>query len=383
MKSKTKLITSIIATILGVVLLFSIVCTSAVKKEQPLTNAEAVRYIDANNINSLSYEKKAEQLLSQFDNYDSKIDNDGNMTFEGVVELDLSQTMMLNFVNSYEEKIEKRYKTTINPENFDFIVSICYYQDEELLSSEEIVTQPYYVEEADDYFIDLQGETISLKETLVSDSLNECIAIADDIIIAAAACMVITVIVFYPQITEIVTTVVKTVVSWVKSFWWWLKSLFVKKTVTTTTTTVVKSFRINIFSKTLTLKKVEDGKLTYDPNIYYVAVLVGQDVYISYQMITQAEAIALLAQNVFTIIEEGSTTEYQLNTYTYSYDDALVAATSAATLMGRGGYTWHNYHQYDRYGNKKKGTFFQHFHPGSPYVEHSTHSFYGTPVINT
>lgn len=394
MKTKTKVIISVVSVLLAIaIILTAILVPLAVSTKKPVINSgESIRYIDASSLANTTYEEKAKQLLNQFDDYSAKIDNSGNMSFEGTAEVDISQIQKLNFVTSYDKKIDKKLKVTINQETCDFNIIVSYYQDNILLSRDTIVTQPYYIEELDDYFIDVKDERISIKETLISESVNNCFA-AEAVIgtVVLGSLVVLAVYTLAPQMQQVVTGITEVVTRIFTSFWNWLKGLFTTQTVTKPVTTTVKVYRIVVNGQTYTLKKVEsaeDNRLKL-PDVYYIALFNGEpsiadkNVYLSCQSISKAEAIAILTSVIDIPIEEGGTIKYRMHTYTFL---EILAYTIAAEAAVRLAYTIEEVYTdncHAIYDNKpKQGVFFPHCHIGRNKNKLPSHSFFGLPTIN-
>lgn len=269
------------------------------------------------------------------------------------------------------------YETYINymaEEAAEFTVMIKSYNNGIIEAENCYTAQLHYNEELDEYYIGFEDELISISEIIGTDVLENCVAIADDVAVAVAVLAVAAVIVCYPYVKTVVTTVVTTVVSWVKSFWRWLKGTFITKKVTTTTVEIVTYYQINVFSRDFELEKIENAdEAPRDADEYYLAVVVGPNVYISIETITESEAVAVLASDTDVTIDGA---DFQLNTYTQEELDAASIAMQAANYNGRSGVTRHSYH-----GGSKAGVYFEHYHPGPSDVHGLPHSFFGTPLI--
>lgn len=329
-----------------------------------LNTSETIRTINADKICNVSVEDGMDEFLNRFDDY------------ECIVDEDLGQALVRE-TKSFDD-ITEVYETYINymdEEAAEFTVIIYSYNGDGILETEDCYTaQLYYVGEDDEYYMDFENELISINEIIETDVLENCVAIADDIAVAVAVLAVAAVIVCYPYVKTVVTTVVTTVVSWVKSFWRWLKGTFITKKVTTTTVEIVTYYQINVFSRDFELEKVENAdEAPRDEGEYYLAVVVGPNVYISIETITESEAVAVLASDTDVSIDG---TDFQLNTYTQEELDAASIAEQAANYNGRSGVTRHDYH-----GGSKAGVYFKHYHPGPSNMHGLPHSFFGVPEI--
>lgn len=348
---------------------------------KPVKGKEVLRTIEVDNIGVMSYEEKIDGLINQFDSYDTTyVAENGLLSFNAQETITIDQVKNINFVNSYDEEVVKKYETTLNPKTMEFTIITKYFQNDEIVKEEACVVIPYYVQEEDDWKVELDNESVSVKEVLASNNFETCIAGVDDVVMVggAAVLFVVAVVVCAPVVEEVVTTVVEVL----KSFWGWLKGLFTTKTVTTTITTTVYKYNVKIGSKQYTLERAEDKVFT--ANKYYVVVADTESgfVYISTEDITYAEAVSVLASTTMVNAISGSNLRFVLSTYTLLGSDAKSVADVAATYLGGNGSTFHAYHNVDKYGNKKKGIFYQHYHPCYPYVHGTAHSFFGTPYVN-
>ena len=345
-------------------------------------NNEVVRAINPDAIGNLSFEEKTEQLLGGFDeiSYGATTDNK-SVYFEGISTLSIDEIHALNFVTSYEEEVIQKYETVIDPYSLEYKIKISYIQNNEIIRVIEESINPYFVEEANDYVFEYNGQIVSIRDTLQVENLNNCVALVDDAAVAIAVGTVVVVVACAPIIEKMVTQVVETVVSVVKSFWSWLTTVFTS-TVTTTVVTTDTKYNVKVFNRDFTLEKVKDNKRIFVLGQFHLAIVVKSNVFISQQTISLPEAISILASG--TILNIGGANTL-LNTYTLTYNDAKKASDSAIVAQGKMGESlWHNYHQYDNTGKKKIGVFYQHFHPvvGKD-SNNAPHSFYGSALINT
>ena len=373
------LFSKMLAIILAVTMFALFVIPKVVKGK------EVLRTIDVDSIGVMSYEEKINGLINQFDSYDTTyVAENGLLSFNAQSTITIDQVKNINFVNSYDEEVVKKYETTLNPETMEFTIITKYFQNDEIVKEETFIVIPYYVEEEDDWKVDLDNESVSVKEVLASNNFEACIAGVDDVVVVgcAAVLFVVAVVVCAPVVEEVVTIVVEQVVEAFKSFWGWLKGLFTTKTVTTTITTTVYKYNVKIGSKKYTLERAENKVFT--ANKYYVAVADTESgfVYISTEDITYAEAVSVLASTTMVNAISGSNLRFVLSTYTLLSSDAQSVADVAATYLAGNGSTFHAYHNQDKYGNKKKGIFYQHYHPCYPYVHGTAHSFFGAPYVN-
>ena len=270
MKAKNKLFTTIVTVLLSIAILFGFAFSAQVNRVDSLST-ESVRTIDTASINTLTFEETTERLLSQYDSYDCEVqENSGAIVVNAESIIDNGLLNSLDFVSTYDEPVIKKYKTVINPQTLDLTVDISYYQGGELIRSQSELVIPYYNEVTDDYFFDIDGEVVSVSETLFADNIDYCIAGVDDVAYAIVACAAV--IVAFPIIEQNVTTIVTTFVTWMGSFWSWLKGLFVTTTVTTTVVTNVLKYEIDIFGRKIKLEEVteKEKEQPREPKYYYL-----------------------------------------------------------------------------------------------------------------
>ena len=354
----------IVSLFLSVILLIGFLLPSFQKNVfYELDSNENIRTVNTDELLNTSLGDAMEEFLNQFDEYECIVD-------EGQGQILVRET-------KYLDDITEVYETYINyldSEITEFNITINTCCNNEIIQEESYIAQLCYNEEDDEFYIDFEGELISISEIIETDVLENCIAIVDDLAVAIAVLAVASVIICYPYIETVVTTVVTTVINWVRSFWRWLRGVFVTKTVTTTIVTTVTYYQVNVFSRDFELEKVENAdEAPRDADFYYLAVVIGPDVYISLEKITESEAVAVLATDTDVSIDG---TEFQLTTYTQAETDAQNIAMQAANYNGYSSITRHRYH-----GGSKAGVYFEHYHPAPSSVHGLPHSFFGSPEI--
>lgn len=376
---KTKSLKLITTFMLLLVMSMSLIVPAFIKDRS--REEVATRDINVEELAMLSYEDKAEEILSNFDSYE--ISNSAS-TISLEAEVDLSGSTILDTkeLSSAADKTIKKYSVDLDTENEKFYIVVQYLQDDVIVYEERVETTPYYDEYMDDYYVDMpDGTTISMYETLTTSNLEECCA---TLVIAgvalttaeAAALIAAFVIVATPVIVQVVTVVVETIITWVKSFWSWFKSLWTAKTTTKTTKVVTTtiSYTVSIAQTKVDVKKYEKER-KFNKGKYYVAIgdTVDGFLYVSDVEISEAAAIAILTSEEYvrgaTKDKYGKYPQLVISIYTPSGTDALKVALSAGTLLGIPGVT---HHKATRPG------YFDHYHPGSVYTH--PHAFYGTPL---
>ena len=344
-------------------------------------NSIKTRNIDVNELGTLSYEEKAEQILEIFDEYEYS-ENENSFTFEANIDVSSQDTSSLEFLDEDSEKTTKNFILDFDYENEKIYVITQYIQDGEIVNEEKIETNVYYDEYSDDYYIQMpDGSEISVYESLQADNLEECsisIALLAAGLTAKEAAVLVTAIaiVAAPVITQVVTQIVETFVTWVRSFWRWFKSLWTKKTqtVVTTITTTAISYTVATTKTKYKLEK-HDKDRDYDETKYYVAIADTVDgfLYVSNVALSDEEALAVLTTVSYvtgaTANKKGNFPQLVVSLYTPNGYDAYLIACAAGTLLANPGATHHI---------ANKPGYYNHYHPGSVYLETSKpHVFYG------
>lgn len=353
------------------------------------TNTDVERYeIET----GMTYEEKVEQLLGQFDDYQTDIDGDV-LAFCGSVQTSYSASK-IEYLSATDDDITKDYSASFDTETGIVTLTISYIDDENVIKADSYETVPYYVEEDNDYYIDFNNEVFSIGNMLMSGKINECIAIVDDVAVLGtcavllAGAYLLTVIANDPtyqmavndvitQVTEAVTTVVKSIISWFKSI---VQTVvrYVTKTVVTTIKTVKTIYNVTVASVDFTLEEATAEKYK-DNGKYYLALAdtVDGNVYMSNLEINKDFASAVLSTGALVPLATKSSIRVYLSTYTFRQTDARDIAVQASSRLGMGGLViQHPAHT----TSGKIGMYFAHFHPCYPY-QHSAHSFFGTPVF--
>ena len=367
--------TFIVSILLILVTSLSFLLSDAINLKQQLK----VRTIDSSNLGTLSYEEKAEQILSGFDNYDYFEDQEA-ITFEASVNVATDCLSQLQYLSTEIETTTKKYVTRLDAENEKFYIITQYIQEEKVVYEEKTETVPYYDEYSDDYYVQMpDGTVVSMYETLKAGGVNECLVVVAGLAITAAEAAVLLaalVIVAAPVIYTTVVTIVTTIVTLVRSFFSWLRSLWKPKTVTKTAVvaTTVIAYSITIADTKVDLKRFDENK-KYEETKYYVAVADTVDgfLYVSDTPIDDLQALAILTRLSYvsgaTKNKNGVTPQLVISVYTPNGYDAYLLASEAGTILMNPGAT---HHAATRPG------YFNHYHPGGVYKETShPHVFYG------
>ena len=329
-KNKLKYLSIVIAIVF---LAFSLLCIAV---RSTTTSDLQTRTIDVNEIGTLSYEEKVNQLLEDFDVY--SYDYAGNtITFNGEFTRDLKDFynyQQLSTIN--DTPVTKKYSTTFNCEEEVFTLITTYSQNGIVINQTSDSVVPVYDEALNDYFIVLDdGSKISVSESLELDNMENCVAIVAAVPLAiVAAALAVTIVVAAPTIVQVVETVVTTVVSWVRSFWSWFCSLWkpVTKTVTTTSVTTVATPAITIDKTTYktkveTMTNVKDKKL-YPGGKFYLCFVNGKTIYMSLVPLSESNAIAILMNGV-VVKDSNNGKDMLASTFTQFRSDAFRIASAA------------------------------------------------------
>lgn len=373
-KKKT-IITSVFLTL---ILCFSFLLPGFINSKEIISTRE----LNVNQIGTISYEEKANQLLSSFDNY-SINSNDSQITFEASSDISTLDFSQIQYLSTNATTTVKKYKTNLDIENEKFEIITEFIQDDKIVYTETIETTPYYDEYSDDYFITMpDGTIVSVSSCLETENFNECafvLAALGVTLTATEVAVLLTsvAIVAAPQIVEVVNVVYTYVVSWVRSFWSWFKSLWTTKTtrVETKTTTITIKYNITIANTKVEAKPYDKTK-KYELGVYYVAIADTDDglLYVSTSPIENLSALAVLTSSSYVkSAHSGSNKLFVISLYTPNQNSASLIATEAGTILGNPGAI---HHLANRPG------YFNHYHPGSEYTSSShPHVFYGEPKI--
>lgn len=361
---------------MSVLLCLSFIIPSFISINGPILERNVV----VDELYTLSYESKAEQIISTFDSYEFESTDDGKIIFEGSINLSSFDFTGIDYLSTEAEETIKKYKTEFDAENELFFVVTQYIQDDIVVYEEKVEIVPYYDDYSDDYYVEMpDGTTVSVSETLQGNNLDECIAAtvtialgltAKELIVLLAAVIIVAA----PQVTNVVTQVITTVVSWVRSFWSWFRSLWTKKTTTVVTTIV---YTISIDKADVKAEKY-DKNHKYEDKKYYVAIAdtVDKFLYVTKKTISEKAALAILTASTYvkgaTKDKYGNFPSLVVSIYTPKAADALKIATVAGTALGSPGAIYHK---------AKTLGYFDHYHPGIEYTDIShPHAFFGNPL---
>ena len=350
-----KLKTIIVSTFLGLILCL----TAVIPNFFNISVSLPTRDVDVDNIGTLSYNEKVEELLSTFTTYSATAEDD-MIYFEAEQELDLNAIAQLSFVSSTEDPVTVKYKTRLDVVNEKFYIVSEYIQNGIVVELIETETQPEYEEYSDDYYIVMpDGTKTSVKETFSQENLDECLVMTATATAtaayAAAALLAATIVVMAPTIIETVTVVITQVVSWIRSFFGWFRSLFTKKTtyVATTTTTITATPAITIAgTRVETIAKTRDEVMVLDPDYYYLCFAdpTNGKMYFSVNEIDYNTALAIMMYPVLVPCIGNSNKDMVASVFciyqAMAYNLAVAAGIANTLPENHGigiGYYWH-YH---------------------------------------
>ena len=364
MKTKSKILMSIVAIILSTVLLFIAVSALFNSKTTPDVelNARTVK------VEQLTYGEHIESLVDQFDSYTTD-NTENSISFNGTIISSLSELYGINNLSENSEKIEKKISTNYNYLTNEFVLEVNIYQDGILIDSLSQEADPLYDSEKDEGYIEYEGERIYLSDCLDIDVLNDCVAVVDDIAIGAlvASALLITIVVTSPSVQQTITTtvtqVVETVVSAVKSFWRWLTRWVTKtftRTVTTTTTVTTYTPTLTISNVKYETKKVTLTELKkYPVGKYCLCFVSGGIIYISVSTISDVIATSILMSAI--VVNDKNTGKKMIaSTFTQlesdAYRVALAAGLNSRTPLGSPDFdhgAWHYHSRAEAYYDGK------------------------------
>lgn len=378
MKSIVKLISSI--TLLIITCIIISLCIGR-KNDDSIQTYEVETY--------MTYEEKANLLISKFSSVNAYMD-ENVLSFEGSTFGKTNETK-ISYLNSKNEQIEKQYSAQLNVETGIISVRISYLLNEEVIKQDNYEAEPYYYEIADDYYIDIEDETLSVRDLIDQGNIQECIAIADDIAVggAIAACLVLCVVcndpTFQKSVKQVVTTITETVTTFVKSFISWFKSVFQKvvrtivKQVVTTVENVKTIYNITVNSIDYALEAVSSSTRKKDGN-YYLALAdyLDGNVYLSGLSISKETAISIMTYKISVPLSSNRNKFMLLSTYTPLEQDARSIAVQGSINNGFGGVV---HLDPPHIKSTSKGTFFKHYHPAPAQTVTTAHSMFGEPYF--
>lgn len=369
-----------ISCFLTLIMCLSMILPTIISSKESLK----VRNVDVNELGTLSYEEKVQQILGTFDEYNYS-ENDSNFSFEANIDMSEKDTSSLEFLDQNCSSTTKNFTLDFDYENEKIFIVTQYIQDGEVVNEEKVETTILYDEYLDDYFVQLpDGSQASVYESLKNQNLEECSALlltlAAGITVKEAAVLIAAVaIVAAPVVINVVTQVVETFVTWVRSFWSWFKSLWKPKTQTrvTTYTTTAITYTVSTTKTKYKLEKHDKNK-KYEESQYYVAIADTVDgfLYISNVSVSDEEALAILTTSTFvtgaTKNKKGVFPQLVVSLYTSNGYDAYLIACAAGTILGNPGAIHHI---------ANKPGYYNHYHPGSVYIDSSKpHVFYGQAI---
>lgn len=368
-------------------------------------NDFAVRTIDTDEIGQLSYSEKAEDLINEFDTYES-VCTDTSLSFSGDILLAASSFTGFETLSTGNEEIKKSYATNYNFETNEFVLKVTYSSGEQIIDTLEEVVEPIYDEVNDDVYFYYEGNKVSVSELLKTDNVNDCVAIVDDAIIVGgvaisaaavaaivAGSLVVSVVAADPTIVTktittvktVVKTVSKVVVEKVTSVWRWFKrTVLKKKTVTSTvTSTVTTTSTIAITTPSITVNgtKIKTKELTnakselkaLPANVYYLMFADPGDgkIYLSVSPITAEVAVSIM--NIPIIVPRISNKNRDMIASVYTYK--RVNAEGVTAIVGFSSRTPKGYPENH---SPEKG-YLPHYHSISEVNGQTPHAFFGLP----
>lgn len=364
----------LISVVLSIVLMAVFMMPSFLTSEATINPDENVRVINAEKIVNTSADDVIDQFLEAFSDSECVVDP----YREGVY-----VSTMFNPENGGElfevsmSRVEAPIRDNEEPSDTDepfeiketVIFEVSRYDlldDGKKVKVDDYSIYLFQDEDTGEYYLDYDGDLVSVADILDENLIDNCIAIADDVVVSVATIGVV-LICFYTIVIYVAPAVGKTVYNMLSNFRSWMRSWIASRIAVRT----VVTYNVEVFDKEYELERVDTAvimdRFTVD---YHLAVLVGYIPYISVESIDESTAVDILFSRVYILIND---TKYLLNTYTLNAEDAERAAVKA----GGGVATHHEPHI--REG--EKGVFFSHYHPGTKIKWGTPHSFYGAPTI--
>lgn len=281
-----------------------------------------------------------------------------------------------------EKNVEKSISISFDCENIIFVASISYSVDGNIIKQEQIESNPYYSEEKNDYFIYVDGEELSLSETIEDSNFDMCIALVDDAAYLTAIAVVAVVIVAMPVIEKVISEFVAVVTEWFTSFWNWLRGKITRKVTYQPVYKEEIKYEVRYNNYTYTLVETDVRVKTINEKKYYLCVISTDEhkLYMSPIPLPDKFVAPILASSKYVTSFSKTGNSYCLSTYTKENKDAYNAALAASRLMGLNYATFHS--KYASNGSIKSGLQFDHYHPGYETGRCShAHSLFGIPTL--
>lgn len=386
MKTK-KLNIAIVSIVMMLVMGLSNVLYNFINRNNELL----IRTANVDEIGSLTFEQKTEQIFNAFDAYTVKSDQT-RVEFEAYSKVEDLNESKLQFLAYGNKPITKRYRTNLDIENEVFYINTDYIQAGIVIDSEKCETVPFYDRDTDDYYITMpDGSVVSVSEILKTNGIEECavaLSTAAAGVGVAAAVLLLTAVVIAvaPQREVQQTTIYIPTFQWIKVFFGWLRSLWIPKPTTIPHTLVTESITYTLtltYDDTITKVKAEpfDKTIIYEPKKYFFAIADTTDnlLYVSKVPIDDIAALSIMTTSYYVnsahkndIGKDGLQKKFIASIYTYERLDANLIAASASDIMGEYGVTHHE---------ARKSGYFNHYHPGHIEADTSSHphAFYGLP----
>jgi hypothetical protein len=301
---------------------------------------------------------------------------------------------------------------SFNLERFVFIFELFYKDlDDKHISFHTIEILPFYDLSTDDYLFEATDTLVSLKQVVKGKQVDKC-GTGDNNIFSSkyfydsldpngggggagiiggggGGALILAIICLMPEIVGFLEVVTTQIYNFFASIWNWFIGLFSSTTTTTTTYTPVYGYRIEIDNVVYLMSAVTTGAwsiISSDPNkIFYLAFANTVDtwVYVSnfpFGNVTKAASVLSASSMINYIDPNGvvsNSKKFMLSTYTLEKTDAIAAASQAGKIMF--GFSCAYYGGCHDDSGSKKGTWFEHYHPGydTTSSSHTAHSFYG------
>ena len=362
MKLKKSLLLTALTIVVALIATF--ICNSLIFSKHSL----AVRSVNVDEIGTLSYEEKVDQLTERFESITTSEDEE-SYYFSGEIDIDSLDLLSTNYQG---QEVKEKYLSTINKHDESIVMGKDVVIDGEVVASVEEKYLTRYDKASDKYYlVDDQGNEIDVLAELEDENVNECFGLLALISVLTikqivALCVVVAVatvvIVNGDTIAKGVNQLVEGVKDGFISFWDRIKLALGKITA-------------------VALKSVIGVLTVAQAELIYNIAKNRKDCYLLLAPVSETEPIAILykfanIQNARNWIKKGGSVWAP---YAGSIKKAMKeAGYNAGGSVGRNIYKANvSEHHESKFGMLT----FDHYHTilGNKRVNHYCHGFYGLP----
>lgn len=165
MKLKKSLLLTALTIVVALIATF--ICNSLIFSKHSL----AVRSVNVDELGTLSYEEKADQLTERFESITTSEDEE-SYYFSGEIDIDSLDLLSTNYQG---QEVKEKYSSTINKNDESIVMGKDVVIDGEVVASVEEKYLTRYDEANNKYYlVDDQGNEIDVLAELEDENVNEC-----------------------------------------------------------------------------------------------------------------------------------------------------------------------------------------------------------------